>query len=191
VSRREQTTERILDGAAAAFAKAGFAGTSMEEIAAAAGVSKLLLYRDFAGKRELYQAVLERTLARINERVPAEASNDALRELIAAARRDPDGFTLLFRHAAREPEFAGYAARMQDEAIREAQKLMRDIEPDPVLRRWAAETTVIITYQAIITWLEHGDPTRDEEFFWRLLEVNRTAAKPTKTHKPKVTGETS
>jgi AcrR family transcriptional regulator len=188
-SRREQTTERILDGAASAFAKAGFAGTSMEEIASAAGVSKLLLYRDFAGKRELYQAVLERTLARINERVPAEASNDALRALIAAARSDPDGFTLLFRHAAREPEFAGYAAGLQDEAIREAQKLMRDIEPDPVLRRWAAETTVTITYQAIITWLEHGDPDRDDEFFRRLLEVNRTAAKPTRAHPSKASGE--
>jgi AcrR family transcriptional regulator len=189
MNRREQTTERILDGAAAAFAKAGFAGTSMEEIAAAAGVSKLLLYRDFAGKRELYQAVLERTLARINARVPAEASNDALRALIAAARSDPDGFTLLFRHAAREPEFAGYAASLHDEAIREAQNLMRDIEPDPLMRRWAAETTVSITYQAIITWLEHGDPARDDEFFRRLLEVNRSAAKPTRAHAPKATGE--
>src|SRR5215470_12449201 len=101
MGRREETTARILDGAAAAFAKGGFAGTSMEEIAAAAGVSKLLLYRDFAGKRELYQAVLERTASRIAERVPFEASNDALRALIAAARADPDGFTLLFRHAAR------------------------------------------------------------------------------------------
>jgi AcrR family transcriptional regulator len=184
VGRREQTTERILDGAAAAFAKAGFAGTSMEEIAAAAGVSKLLLYRDFAGKRELYQAVLERTLDRINGRVPAEASNDALRALISAARADPDGFTLLFRHAAREPEFAGYAARLHDEAIREAERLMRRIEPDPLLRRWAAETTVVITYQAIITWLEHGDPARDDEFFRRLLEVNRSAAKPASREHP-------
>jgi AcrR family transcriptional regulator len=191
MSRREQTTERILDGAAAAFAKAGFAGTSMEEIAAAAGVSKLLLYRDFAGKRELYQAVLERTLSRINERVPTQASNDALRALIAAARSDPDGFTLLFRHSVREPEFAGYSASLHDDAIRAAQQLMRDIEPDPLLRRWAAETVVVITYQAIITWLEHGDPARDEEFFRRLLAVNRAAAKPTRAHPLKITGETS
>jgi len=181
MSRREQTTERILDGAAAAFAKAGFAGTSMEEVAAAAGVSKLLLYRDFAGKRELYQAVLERTLSRINSTVPAEAGNDALRGLIRAARADPDGFTLLLRHAAREPEFAGYAARLHDEAIRAVEHLMRRIEPDPLLRRWAAETTVVITYQAIITWLEHGDPSRDDEFFRRLLEVNRSAAMPPRT----------
>src|SRR5689334_13684609 len=109
VDRREQTARRILDGASAAFAKGGYAATSMEEIAAAANVSKLLLYRDFAGKRELYQAVLERTIAQIRAHVPDEASNAALRQLIAAARADPDGFILLFRHAAFEPEFAHIA----------------------------------------------------------------------------------
>ncbi len=178
MSRREQTVQRILDGAASAFAKGGYAGTSMEEIAAAAGVSKLLLYRDFAGKKELYQAVLERTLARIEERVPAEASNRALRELIGAARADPDGYTLLFRHAAREPEFAGYIAKLQADRVAQAAELMRRIEPDPKLRRWAAETVVSVTDQAIITWLEHGDPDREDEFYRRLLEMNRAAAKP-------------
>src|SRR5262252_6787305 len=103
--RREQTRQRILDGAATAFAKGGYVGTTMEEIAAAAGVSKLLLYRDFAGKRELYLAVLERTQRRLDELVPQEASNDALRALVRAARADPDGFLLLNRHAAHEPEF--------------------------------------------------------------------------------------
>jgi AcrR family transcriptional regulator len=178
MNRREQTTARILDGAAAAFARAGFAGTSMEEIAVAAGVSKLLLYRDFAGKRELYQAVLERTRNLLDERVPRQVASTTVRSLLAAARDDPAGFTLLFRHAAREPEFAGYATGVLDRDVRAAEQLMRRIEPDPVLRRWAAETTVAVTYQAIITWLEHGDPARDGEFFRRLSELNRLASKP-------------
>jgi AcrR family transcriptional regulator len=176
--RREQTTQRILDGAAAAFAKGGYAGTSMEEIAVAAGVSKLLLYRDFAGKRELYQAVLERTLARITQRVPAEPTRESLRELIATARDDPDGFVLVFRHAAREPEFAGYVAEAIRAHVEVSRQMLRTIEPDPALRRWAAEMTVTITYHAIIAWLEHGDPRRDDEFYERLLSVNRAAAKP-------------
>lgn len=175
--RRERTTRRILDGAAAAFAKGGYAGTSMEEIAAVANVSKLLLYRDFAGKRELYQAVLERTIANIREHVPQEASNAALRELISAARADPDGFTLLFRHAAREPEFAHIAAGWHEASVREAERQLIPIEPDRVLRRWAAETVVSTTYVAIIAWLEHGDPARDDEFYRRLLNVNRAVAK--------------
>jgi AcrR family transcriptional regulator len=175
--RREQTRRRIVDGAAAAFAKGGYAGTSMEEIAVAAGVSKLLLYRDFAGKRELYEAVLERTIAAIHEHVPDEASNLALRNLIAAARADPDGFTLLFRHAAREPEFAHIAAGWHETSVRSAEHQLRPIEPDRMMRRWMAETVVSTTYVAILAWLEHGDPARDEEFYQRLLEVNRSVAK--------------
>jgi hypothetical protein len=46
------------------------------------------------------------------------------------------------------------------------------------MRRWAAETVVSTTYVAIIAWLEHGDPARDDEFYHRLLEVNRAAARP-------------
>src|SRR5258705_2589271 len=162
--RREQTARRILDGAASAFAKAGYAATWMEEIAAAAGVSKLLLYRDFAGKRELYQAVLERTIEQIRAHVPDEASSAALRQLIAAARADPDGFTLLFRHAAREPEFAHIANEWNAISVRAAEVQLRPIERDRVLRRWAAETVVSTTYVAIMAWLEHGDPARDDEF---------------------------
>jgi AcrR family transcriptional regulator len=174
-SRREQTTQRILDGAAAAFAKGGFAGTSMEEIAAAAGVSKLLLYRDFAGKRELYQAVLDRTRTRMETEVPTEASTDSLVALMAAARRDPDGFTLLFRHAIREPEFAGYVEAVAEAYERQSELILRDLEPDPVLRRWAAHVSVHNTYQMIIAWLEHGDPARDAEILDRITESNRAA----------------
>jgi hypothetical protein len=45
------------------------------------------------------------------------------------------------------------------------------------MRRWAAETVVSTTYVAIIAWLEHGDAARDDEFYRRLLNVNRTVAK--------------
>src|SRR5215470_16133833 len=124
MGRREETTQRILDGAAAAFAKGGYAGTSMEQIASAAGVSKLLLYRDFAGKRELYQAVLERTVRRISDRVPTDGGISSLREMLAAARDDPNGFTLMFRHAAREPEFAGYAERWTADAAQQSEMIL-------------------------------------------------------------------
>lgn len=176
--RREQTVQRMLDGAAAAFVKAGYAATSMEDIAAAAGVSKLLLYRDFAGKRELYQAVLERTQARIEAAVPIEASDLALVALMGAARADPDGFTLLFRHAAREPDFAGYAETLIRRHEEAAGEIMREIEPDPALRRWAAQVAARNTYQMIIAWLELGDAAQDAEAIRRIREAGRAVSVP-------------
>ncbi|MGH8139754.1 MAG: TetR/AcrR family transcriptional regulator [Steroidobacteraceae bacterium] len=61
-SRRLSSAERrarILEGAVQAFARAGYAGTSMNRIAAAAGVTKPVLYDHYASKQELYVAVLE------------------------------------------------------------------------------------------------------------------------------------
>jgi AcrR family transcriptional regulator len=154
----------------------------MEEIAAAAGVSKLLLYRDFAGKRELYQAVLARTRTAIESLVPDAGSAssigaDALRRLLAVARTDPDGFTLLFRHAPREAEFAEYARSVTGDYVRAAADTLRPYEPDPHLRRWAAEMAVTIAFQGIITWLEHGDPAADPAFLDRILTILRPTAK--------------
>jgi AcrR family transcriptional regulator len=173
--RREQTRQRILDGAAGAFARSGYAATSMEQIAASAGVSKLLLYRDFAGKRELYQAVLERTRSRITERVPDDGPVDALRALFSVARADPDGFVLLFHRAAREPEFAEYPETCTSVALKRADEILRHSEPDAVLREWVAQVAVANMYESIVAWLRLGDPARDDEALERIVRAARAS----------------
>jgi AcrR family transcriptional regulator len=178
MTRRERTTQRIIDGAAVAFAKGGFAGTSMDDIAASAGVSRLLLYRDFAGKRELYEAVLDRIQGRLMSAVGHPGTSEALRQVLTVARADPDGFTLMFRHAAREPDFADRARVFFDESVRTSSAILEGIEPDPALRRWAARVTVTTTFEAVLAWLEFGDPALDDVFYQRLLKINRQIAKP-------------
>ena len=64
---RAERQESILHGAAAAFARTGYAATSMEDIAAASGITKLIVYRHFDSKEELYRAVLQRVFDRLAE----------------------------------------------------------------------------------------------------------------------------
>lgn len=59
VTRREQTTERILAAAERVFATAGFGGARMAEIAAAADLPKANLHYYFRTKEGLYRAVLD------------------------------------------------------------------------------------------------------------------------------------
>lgn len=54
------TRERILDCAEALFAARGLSGTAVRDIARSAGLTAPSLYNHFAGKQELYEAVLER-----------------------------------------------------------------------------------------------------------------------------------
>jgi hypothetical protein len=92
-----------------------------------------------------------------------------VRALLTVAREDPAGVNLLLRHAAREPQFASYADDFREEVIEYADQLMRRAHaPARVRSRWAAETLVSFVFNALLHWLEDGDPTRDGEFLTRV-----------------------
>jgi AcrR family transcriptional regulator len=63
VDRAERTRQRLLDAAAHCFTSTSYSKTTVEEIAAAAGVSKAVVYHHFRGKEAVLEALLERTLA--------------------------------------------------------------------------------------------------------------------------------
>ena len=162
----------ILRAAATAFAARGFAATSMDDVAAAAGVTRLIVYRHFESKEALYIAVLEHVYGRLGEESAASGAHGehaAVRALLTAARTDPDGVTLLLRHAAREPQFAQYADAFREQVIAYADALMqRAHAPDAVRGRWAAETLVSFVFDALLHWIEDGDEARDDEFLARV-----------------------
>ena len=56
--RSARKREAILDGARQLFLEKGYAGTSMDEVAALAEVSKVTIYRHFSDKHSLFVAVV-------------------------------------------------------------------------------------------------------------------------------------
>jgi TetR/AcrR family transcriptional regulator len=50
---------QLIDVAIELFAQKGFGGTTTREIAAAAGVTEAIIFRHFATKQDLYQAILD------------------------------------------------------------------------------------------------------------------------------------
>ena len=168
---RSQRQATILQGAATAFATKGFASTAMEEVAAASGITKEIVYRHFASKEELYRAVLDGArecvkaeLARVRQEFESGAG---IRALLAVGRAQPDALRLLLVHAAREPEFADYAHDVRSRWINRVLQHRR--HDDPLFHRWAAQVTVSHIWNAVLTWLEVGEPARDAEFAQRCL----------------------
>ena len=168
---RSQRHAAILQGAATAFATKGFASTAMEEVAAASGITKEIVYRHFASKEALYRAVLDGASQHVKEefaRARQEFESGAgIRALLAVGRAQPDALRLLLVHAAREPEFADYAHDVRSRVINWV--LQRRGHDDPVFHRWAAEVAVSHVRNAVLTWLDVGDPARDEEFARRCF----------------------
>jgi AcrR family transcriptional regulator len=75
---RANTRERLLTAARSAFARSGFHGASVEEIASEAGFSTGALYSNFDSKEDLFLALMEREIEEhareIAEAVGAQAS---------------------------------------------------------------------------------------------------------------------
>lgn len=161
---RAERREKILAAATEAFARSGFAATGLDDIAGEAGVTRVILYRHFDSKTDLYQAVLDRMCARLNAHVgdPAGGFSDAsIDGLLAVASESPAGFRLLFQHAVREPEFKEqiekFRAYITDAAYRQVSALIAD----EALARWAAWLAPAVAIEAITAWLDAGQPEPD------------------------------
>jgi len=74
---REQTTQRLLDAALKVIARKGLEGTSVEDIAAAAGYSRGAFYSNFSTKDDLFIELLRRDHEQLTGELAA-LRNDAL-----------------------------------------------------------------------------------------------------------------
>jgi AcrR family transcriptional regulator len=162
---RAERREQVLAAATEAFARNGFAATSLDHVAAHAGITRVILYRHFDSKTDLYQAVLDRMCARLDAHVeePVGGFTDAsIDGLLRAAVESPAGFRLLFQHAVREPEFKKRIEKFRADITAAAYLQISTLVPDKALTRWAAQLAPVVAIEAIIAWLDAGqpDPTR-------------------------------
>ena len=128
-SRRLSATarrEQLLDVALEVFAGAGYHGTSMNDVADAAGVTKPVLYQHFESKRELYQALLDEVGARLLGAISAATSGTVdgreqtelgFRAYFRWVAEDHDAFQLLYGGGSRrDEEFSRAVRRVTAEA---------------------------------------------------------------------------
>jgi hypothetical protein len=81
--------------------------------------------------------------------------------LLKAAVAEPDGFQLLFVHAAREPEFKAAADRFHAEVTAIAHLQISQVVTGQAWARWAAQLAPTAAIEAIIAWLDAGRPYPD------------------------------
>ncbi len=100
-ARREQ----LIEIGRGLFATRGFDGTSIEEIAARAEVSKPVVYEHFGGKEGLYAVVVDREVRQLLDMMEASLTSGSPRALLEQAasalldyiEQSSDGFRILVR----------------------------------------------------------------------------------------------
>ena len=127
----------ILDSAGRLFGDRGYDGVTLDEVAAAAHVTKPVLYRHFDSKRSLYLAVLERhreDLPSFFERVPEDLAGEERLEAILEtwfAYVEERGFAwkMLFRDVGGGEEVRALRRATQDRAREVLAGFVRDQIP--------------------------------------------------------------
>jgi AcrR family transcriptional regulator len=141
--RRSGTEERILVAAAGLFARFGYNGISTREIASAAGVNEVTIYRYYSCKRDLYLAALDSELRQVSLRD----------DLLARVAEAQDGQKVLVRTF----ELIDATLRDRPEFVRllqySALELNEDI--DPLLRRHLGELIEVIS-SYLEPWVNNG-----------------------------------
>ena len=130
--------ELLEDAAARLFARHGYEATTVEQICAAAGVSKPMLYRHFESKQELARRLLERrrdelAAAPLDEfisRPDAGSLQPMTDSWFAHVEAHPDSCRFLFRDISGDEELASLQRELRRRQRAADVVLLRELAPD-------------------------------------------------------------
>jgi AcrR family transcriptional regulator len=169
----KERREQLLDIGRTLFAAKGFDGTSVEEIADKANVSKPVVYEHFGGKEGLYAVVVDREVSRLLDRVTASLVGNHPRELLEQAagalleyvERDTDGFRILVRDSPVASSTGTFASMLSDVATQVEHVLAGEFKTrgyDPKLAGLYSQALVGMVALTGQWWLDARKPKRDE-----------------------------
>lgn len=173
-----QRREQLLTISRELFAERGYEGTSVEEIAARAGVSKPVVYEHFGGKEGAYAVVVDRETQTLHNAIRSALTtpNARSRELLergAMALLDyienrPDGFRILSRDPSSVPTSGqpsgSFASILSDIAVQVEDILAAEFSRtghDPQFAGLYAQALVGLVAQTGQQWLDSREPSRE------------------------------
>lgn len=188
--RPEARPDEILDAALAVFSDQGFDAARMDDIAARAGISKAGVYLYFASKEALLEALIEREVAPVADRVSALAKTGAadpagvLKLIVATAAnnlldaRIVQTPRLVLSIANRYPSIAAhYRKRVVDVAIAGVEKVFAAGVKAGVFRRAPPRAMVRafigpILFEAMFAHVLKGDsPFTSEQLVAQHIDI--------------------
>jgi AcrR family transcriptional regulator len=164
--------EAILRYALESFATRGYHGTSIDDIASAAGISKALIYEHFPSKQALHAEVItaqaDALFARMAQAADAALPPDqrlrgGIDAFLSFVEQNREAWRALFRDAA-DPDLGEVVERMQ----RQATEAIADMMVPGAAEALHEEVEILAqmlsgAVQALANWwYEHQDRTRDE-----------------------------
>jgi AcrR family transcriptional regulator len=165
--------EQLIAVSRSLFAGKGFEGTSVEEIAAKAEVSKPVVYEHFGGKEGLYAVVVDREVRTMLDGIRGSLTSGRQRELIEQAalalldyiENNTDGFRILVRDSSVGSAGGSFASILSDVASRVEGILVDEFKKrglDPKTAPMYAQMLVGMVALTGQWWLDARRPKKPE-----------------------------
>ncbi|WP_433338838.1 TetR/AcrR family transcriptional regulator [Spirillospora sp. CA-294931] len=170
----KERREQLLDIGRKLFAERGLDGTSVEEIASAAGVSKPVVYEHFGGKEGLYAVVVDREfenlLALVTEAVASAIHYRGKLEKAALALleyidENTDGFRILVRDSHGGTGTGSFASLLSEIAGEVEYVLVQEFDRHDYDDKFAPMYAQMLVGMVALTgqwWLDERKPKREE-----------------------------
>ncbi len=166
-----QRREQLLDVGRTLFAERGFDGTSVEEVALRAGVSKPVVYEHFGGKEGVYAEIIGREVGRLIERItealdapgPREALERAADAFLGYIEEHRDGFKVLVRDGPASGTSGSMSGVIADIAARVEGLLAKELGErgyDGSIAQVMSRALVGMVAMTGEWWLDVGRPSR-------------------------------
>ncbi len=164
--------EQLIEIARTLFAEKGVDGTTVEEIASRASVSKPVVYEHFGGKEGLYAVVVDREVQTLLGGMRSALSSGGPRELLQGAafalltyiETSSDGFRILVRDAPVGTPTGSYVSIISDIASRVEDILVGEFKRrgyDAKLAPMYAQMLVGMVSTTGQWWLNARKPSKD------------------------------
>lgn len=165
--------QQLLNVARALFAEKGFDGTSIEEIAHRANVSKPVVYEHFGGKEGIYAVVVDRETQILLDRMvstlhgghPRAMLEQAASALLGYVEDSHDGFRILVRDSPVASSTGTFSTLLNDIASQVEHILAQQFAVRGYDEKLAALYAQALVGMVALTgqwWLDARKPKRDE-----------------------------
>jgi AcrR family transcriptional regulator len=170
----KERREQLLDIGRSLFAQKGFDATSVEEIAAKAGVSKPVVYEHFGGKEGLYAVVVDREMRSLLDAItgaltstghPRELLERAAFALLDYVETSSDGFRILVRDSPVAQSTGSFASLISDAASQVEHIMANQLKAqgfDPKLAPMYAQMLVGMVALTGQWWLDARKPKKSD-----------------------------
>ncbi len=164
--------EQLVQIGRSLFAAKGYDGTSIEEIAARASVSKPVVYEHFGGKEGLYAVVVDRAMKDLLDRLttalssghPRVLAEQAALALLTYIEEETDGFRILSRDSP-VGSTGAFSSLLNDVATQVEYVLVREFGQRGISTKYAEMYAQMLVGMVALTgmwWVDERKPKRED-----------------------------